>query len=100
MFSDPVTLTLKLYSGERNWLRATLLPFGSAGVDIILGHVDKIVSDVKSYDRVIHAIVRAYSRDDDRVSARAQINLLQLFFHGSLIEAVVGVLVYHNLAEL
>ena len=37
---------------------------GAAGVDTILRHVDQIVSYVKSYDRVINAIVRADPRDD------------------------------------
>ena len=34
-----------------------LLDFGPAGVDAIFRNVDEIISDVKSYDRMIDAVV-------------------------------------------
>ena len=69
-----------------------LLPLGSAGVDAILRYVDDEVSYVRSYDRVIDAIVRADAGDDDMIPARPEIECLQLLFHGRLIEAVVRIL--------
>jgi hypothetical protein len=57
--------------GRAELTERKLLAVGAAGVYAILRHVNDIISYVKSYDRMIHAIVRADSRDDNMVSAGA-----------------------------
>src|SRR5262245_66547616 len=47
-------------------------------------------------DGVIDTIIRSDSRDDDVVSARAKVEPLKLFFHGRLIETIMGILFNHN----
>jgi hypothetical protein len=95
----PSDANIEIIGGRAELTESKLLTFRPAGMDTILRHVDKVVSDVKAYHGVIHAIVGADSRHNDVVSARAEIQLLQLFFHGSFIEAVVGVLLYDYLVR-
>ena len=66
-------------------------------MDTILWNVDPVVSDVKADDGVIDAIIRTDSRDDDVVPARTEVQLLELFFHGRLIETIMGILFNHGL---
>ena len=75
-----------------------LLTLGAAGVDTIRRHVNDVVSDVESDDRVIDAIVRSDACDDDIISAGTKIEFLELLFHGRLIEAVMGILLDDNFA--
>ena len=67
----PSNTNVEIIRGRAELSESELLAFGLAGMDAILRHVDEVVSYVEAYDRVIHAIVRADSRDDDMVSARA-----------------------------
>src|SRR4029078_13455731 len=60
-------------------------------MDAILGDVNDIISDMKADHRVVNAIVRTNARDNDVITAWAQVEFLQLRFHGSPIKAVVGV---------
>jgi hypothetical protein len=77
-----------------------LLAFSTAGVDTIFRNVNPVVSDVKADDGVIDAIIRADSRDHDVVPARAKVELLELFFHGRLIETIMGILFNHDLVGI
>ena len=77
-----------------------MLAFSSARVDTILRNVDPVVSDVKADDGVIDAIIRADSRDDDVVPARAKVEFPELFFHGSLIKTIMGILFNHDLVGI
>src|SRR4029434_11260951 len=45
-------------------------------------------------------VCRADSRDDDVVPAGAKVELLELFFHGRLIEAIMGILFNHDLVGI
>lgn len=44
-------------SGRAKLTERKLLTLGPASMDTILRHVDQVVPYVKSYDRVVHAIV-------------------------------------------
>src|SRR5262245_40644974 len=55
---------------------------------------------MKADDSVIDAIIRADSRDNDMVSAWTKVELLELFFHGRLIETIMGILFYHDLVGM
>ena len=59
--------------------------------------MNPVISDMKADDGVIDAIIRADSRDDDVVSAWAKVELLELFFHGRFIEAIMRILFNHDL---
>ena len=72
------------------------MAFGTAGVNTILGNDHKVISNVKSDDSVINAVIRANSGHHDAVSARAKIHLSKLVFHSGLIKAVVGELLNHD----
>jgi len=84
--------------GRAELAEGELLAVGSAGVNAVLRHVDDVVSDVKSDDRVIHAIVRADAGDDDMVAAGTEIVFVELLFHGGPVETVVGIFFYNRLA--
>jgi hypothetical protein len=84
--------------GRAELAESELLALVPTGMDAIFRHVDEVVSYVEAYDSVIHAIVRADSRDYDMIPARAEVEFTQMLFHGSLIEAVMGVLFYDHLA--
>ena len=99
-FSERVTLHVEIIRGRTELTQGKLLAFSSAGVDTILRNVDPVVSDVKADDGVIHAIIRADSRDDDMVPARAEVELLELFFHGRPIETIMGILFNHDLVGI
>src|SRR4030095_8456304 len=77
-----------------------LLSLGLACMDAIFRDVDDVVADVKADDRVVNTIVRADSRDDHVVSARAKIELFEAIFHGRLIETVMGVFLDDDLARI
>jgi len=68
-------------------------------MDAILGDVNDIISDMKADHRVVNAIVRTNARDNDVITAWAQVEFLQLLFHGSPIKAVVGVFFDDDLIE-
>ena len=86
--------------GRTELPQGELLTVSSAGVDTILRNVNPVISDMKADDGVIDAIVRADSRDNDVVSAWTKVELLELFFHGRLIETIMGILFYHDLVGM
>ena len=57
MYSERCDLDIKIIRRRAELAEGELLALRPAGVDAILRNVDIIISDVKSYDRVIHAIV-------------------------------------------
>src|SRR5262245_58211792 len=65
-------------------------------MDTILRNVNPVISDMKAYDGVVDTIVRSDSCDNDVVSARTKVELLELFFHGRLIETIMGIFFNHN----
>src|SRR6266850_1879635 len=69
-------------------------------MDAIFRDVDDIVANVKADNRVVNTIVRANSRNDHVVSARAKIELFKAIFHGRLIETVMGVFFDDDLARI
>ena len=69
-------------------------------MDAIFRDVDDVVANVKADNRVVNTIVRADSRDDHVVSARAKIELFEAIFQGRLIETVMGVFFDDDLARI
>jgi hypothetical protein len=53
----PSHTDVKIIRGRTELTEGKLLTLGAARMDTILRNVDEVVSYVKSYDRVIHAIV-------------------------------------------
>jgi hypothetical protein len=53
----PSHANVEIIGGRAELAESELLALCPAGMDTIFRHVDDVVSDVKSYDRVVHAIV-------------------------------------------
>ena len=70
---------------EGKWLRLRM-----DAVDAVFGHDAVVIPDVEANDRMIDAITRSNSGDDNFIPARPQVELFQRRFHGSFVEAVMG----------
>jgi hypothetical protein len=53
----PSDTNVEIIRGRAELTESKLLTLAPAGMDTILRHIDEVVSYVKSYDRMIHAIV-------------------------------------------